>query len=110
MLAGNGWGQAAMPSPRSQTQGSDTVPQSAGRLQFEMPKSHNPLDAYSPNTVPEPELANSTRLLRSEEHTSELQSPDHLVCRLLLEKKNTETDFRYLDHSCTYGSVLFLVL
>src|SRR5215216_7597905 len=27
------------------------------------------------------------RLHRSEEHTSELQSPDHLVCRLLLEKK-----------------------
>src|SRR5947208_6933384 len=26
--------------------------------------------------------------VRSEEHTSELQSPDHLVCRLLLEKKN----------------------
>src|SRR5438552_16241415 len=30
-----------------------------------------------------------SRLNRSEEHTSELQSPDHLVCRLLLEKKNT---------------------
>src|SRR5258708_26039420 len=29
------------------------------------------------------------REIRSEEHTSELQSPDHLVCRLLLEKKNT---------------------
>src|SRR5438552_11667278 len=28
---------------------------------------------------------------RSEEHTSELQSPDHLVCRLLLEKKNRRT-------------------
>src|SRR5258708_8995999 len=27
---------------------------------------------------------------RSEEHTSELQSPDHLVCRLLLEKKKQE--------------------
>src|SRR5438552_11262647 len=27
---------------------------------------------------------------RSEEHTSELQSPDHLVCRLLLEKKNND--------------------
>src|SRR5438876_7589240 len=27
---------------------------------------------------------------RSEEHTSELQSPVHLVCRLLLEKKNYE--------------------
>src|SRR5258708_13121895 len=29
----------------------------------------------------------NTKTLRSEEHTSELQSPDHLVCRLLLEKK-----------------------
>src|SRR5258708_12915638 len=29
---------------------------------------------------------------RSEEHTSELQSPDHLVCRLLLEKKNKVPD------------------
>src|SRR5258708_15068624 len=28
---------------------------------------------------------------RSEEHTSELQSPDHLVCRLLLEKKKYRT-------------------
>src|SRR5207244_13553541 len=28
-----------------------------------------------------------TLFFRSEEHTSELQSPDHLVCRLLLEKK-----------------------
>src|SRR5258708_8488718 len=28
---------------------------------------------------------------RSEEHTSELQSPDHLVCRLLLEKKKITT-------------------
>src|SRR5258708_22237800 len=28
---------------------------------------------------------------RSEEHTSELQSPDHLVCRLLLEKKKKRT-------------------
>src|SRR5258708_15137912 len=27
--------------------------------------------------------------LKSKEHTSELQSPDHLVCRLLLEKKKT---------------------
>src|SRR5258708_26529178 len=29
---------------------------------------------------------------RSEEHTSELQSPDHLVCRLLLEKKKLAHD------------------
>src|SRR5690348_18155116 len=33
-------------------------------------------------------------VIRSEEHTSELQSPVHLVCRLLLEKKkNTFTNF-----------------
>src|SRR5690625_6200309 len=30
----------------------------------------------------------TTRWIRSEEHTSELQSRGHLVCRLLLEKKN----------------------
>src|SRR5258708_21331506 len=33
--------------------------------------------------------------LRSEEHTSELQSPDHLVCRLLLEKKKKIKYERY---------------
>src|SRR5436305_11999056 len=32
----------------------------------------------------------STPPARSEEHTSELQSRPHLVCRLLLEKKNQE--------------------
>src|SRR6476469_10710614 len=32
---------------------------------------------------------------RSEEHTSELQSPMYLVCRLLLEKKNKETKPRH---------------
>src|SRR5438552_14770220 len=32
-------------------------------------------------------VARERRPGRSEEHTSELQSPDHLVCRLLLEKK-----------------------
>src|SRR5258708_15556372 len=33
----------------------------------------------------------STLKDRSEEHTSELQSPDHLVCRLLLEKNKEST-------------------
>src|SRR5258708_26144401 len=32
-------------------------------------------------------FAGDSQDARSEEHTSELQSPDHLVCRLLLEKK-----------------------
>src|SRR4051794_41227557 len=38
--------------------------------------------------------------LRSEEHTSELQSPVHLVCRLLLEKKKkkkTHNEYRNID-------------
>src|SRR5256885_10032537 len=35
-----------------------------------------------------------TRASRSEEHTSELQSPCNLVCRLLLEKKNTSRSIR----------------
>src|SRR5258708_24070698 len=34
-------------------------------------------------------------LRRSEEHTSELQSPDHLVCRLLLEKKKQQAQHRH---------------
>src|SRR3989442_11966255 len=44
-----------------------------------------------PGTAP-PHSATSTRhfsQFRSEEHTSELQSRPHLVCRLLLEKKKT---------------------
>src|SRR5438552_5196312 len=36
---------------------------------------------------------------RSEEHTSELQSPDHLVCRLLLEKKKKPEMTRLYNHS-----------
>src|SRR5947208_3996711 len=39
-----------------------------------------------------------SRPARSEEHTSELQSPDHLVCRLLLEKK--KNDSACLDRLC----------
>src|SRR5207244_12888108 len=40
--------------------------------------------AFSPNGTT---LATGDDGGRSEEHTSELQSPDHLVCRLLLEKQ-----------------------
>jgi outer membrane protein TolC len=61
MLAGSLEAQVAT---SSQTQGSTASPQSAAPLRFEMPKSHNPLNAYSPDTVPEPALANSARLLQ----------------------------------------------
>src|SRR2546422_2111729 len=43
--------------------------------------------------------------LRSEEHTSELQSRLHLVCRLLLEKKkNTENDIVHRKHDHANGA------
>src|SRR5258708_27243428 len=44
--------------------------------------------ASHPVSPPGLEKATLAETTRSEEHTSELQSPDHLVCRLLLEKKN----------------------
>src|SRR5258708_32767111 len=47
-------------------------------------------DELSPAQGPNLETLLARKVLdrtRSEEHTSELQSPDHLVCRLLLEKK-----------------------
>src|SRR5689334_23583888 len=43
----------------------------------------------------------TTVFLRSEEHTSELQSQFHLVCRLLLEKKNKKTTINYLNTAYT---------
>src|SRR5258708_29636458 len=42
-------------------------------------------------------LSPSRTTRRSEEHTSELQSPDHLVCRLLLEKKKQNGNQLYLS-------------
>src|SRR5256885_2926551 len=39
---------------------------------------------------------------RSEEHTSELQSPCNLVCRLLLEKKKKAIKLDRLHESCTH--------
>src|SRR5437764_5413051 len=47
------------------------------------------------------------RMIRSEEHTSELQSPMYLVCRLLLEKKKTSNHLDLVDdgHVCAVAPV-----
>src|SRR5690348_17689086 len=52
--------------------------------------SPRPLGARTPRAGTERPAGpgRGSRCGRSEEHTSELQSPVHLVCRLLLEKKN----------------------
>ena len=49
---------------------------------FELTMQNGVVKLYNLNNS-----GNRIQTLRSEEHTSELQSPDHLVCRLLLEKK-----------------------
>src|SRR3712207_8447372 len=61
------------------------------------------LSAVATNTSPSrtnsnalSSAARSETLLRSEEHTSELQSRQYLVCRLLLEKKKTQK-YRYTE-------------
>src|ERR1039458_10672242 len=51
-----------------------------------------------------PEFGTDERQPRSEEHTSELQSLRHLVCRLLLEKTQTETGPRAGRTPPTAGS------
>src|SRR5436305_3376440 len=45
--------------------------------------------------------------LRSEEHTSELQSRPHLVCRLLLEKKKRIVDYKDSDQICIRRNILY---
>src|SRR5258708_14505464 len=47
---------------------------------------------------------------RSEEHTSELQSPDHLVCRLLLEKKNLKRLYENVYDLDLRTTVQFIVI
>src|SRR5690625_6423313 len=53
-----------------------------GMLQNKIPEKHRDKVGCNCGDNPHP---------RSEEHTSELQSRGHLVCRLLLEKKNRNT-------------------
>src|SRR5258707_12049544 len=43
-------------------------------------------------------MGEATFSARSEEHTSELQSRQYLVCRLLLEKKKNQTNYRQCLH------------
>src|SRR5258708_29930051 len=69
----------------------NALPISARRSTLEdAPEPPSPCPATARDSGPETPRYGSTSLAaraRSEEHTSELQSPDHLVCRLLLEKK-----------------------
>ena len=55
--------QAQQPeTPAPQVQNASAPAPPALAVRYDMPKSHNPLNAYLPDTVPEPVLANSARL------------------------------------------------
>src|SRR2546422_4634770 len=54
--------------------------------------AHTALRGRGVEFISEPHLVHRAADYRSEEHTSELQSRLHLVCRLLLEKKKTKTN------------------
>src|SRR5690348_17640153 len=76
------WAPTAHTLPHRVHSGSDHI----------LPKGANNLGALGLDWTPLKILPRISNWLiwssRSEEHTSELQSPVHLVCRLLLEKKN----------------------
>src|SRR5256885_8809348 len=57
---------------------------------FRSSRSSPPTASSSPMSTRPSSCSNPARWSRSEEHTSELQSPCNLVCRLLLEKKKYE--------------------
>src|SRR5258708_18541068 len=54
---------------------------------------------FSDRTLASFQRADYKTYERSEEHTSELQSPDHLVCRLLLEKKKIKNDTQLSEYA-----------
>src|SRR5438132_7020711 len=74
-------------------QGTNTIlPQIAAetcRIPADLIEVHQPDTAVVPNSGPTV-ASRTTMVVRSEEHTSELQSHSDLVCRLLLEKKKNK--------------------
>src|SRR5688500_19290818 len=70
--------------------GTETDPGQGGQGQRGYPRRRGDGDTAVLRVRGDIAMADLAQPLRSEEHTSELQSPCNLVCRLLLEKKNKE--------------------
>src|ERR1039458_9134659 len=76
------------------------------------PRPTSPRSANSPSATPPTRWKRNSwprakaSASRSEEHTSELQSLRHLVCRLLLEKKNNAADIGFQAMLRDWGSVM----
>src|SRR3712207_7936069 len=73
---------------------SATVAAAAPRLAVTMPDFHNPT-GLTMSAGQREALVRACARGRSEEHTSELQSRQYLVCRLLLEKKKYSVPYHY---------------
>src|SRR3712207_8060956 len=93
--------------PRSTLFPYTTLFRSSGVAATGVPPRHPPTRCSTASTRPPADVAAAQRSVargsRSEEHTSELQSRQYLVCRLLLEKKKktTTTTYRYVDYHST---------
>ena len=75
----------------------------------EQPPNREQLTAWVEALTARP-MRNTSGMSRSEEHTSELQSPCNLVCRLLLEKKKTDRKSRSLSQvSVSLPSILYSI-
>src|SRR5438477_4172342 len=72
----------------------DALPISRSKATFPSAPAKSSWKA-SGNTRAAPAISLASRVVRSEEHTSELQSHVNLVCRLLLEKKKKTQDVTY---------------
>src|SRR5438552_11728683 len=84
--------------------------QKSSKRRKKHPKQETP--ATENTNAPDKELYDRVCVFgRSEEHTSELQSPDHLVCRLLLEKKKSiHTTLRTKPRSQPNSRTAFMLL
>src|SRR5205823_7126498 len=89
------------------------TPGSRATLEVRAGDRHFALKLYAEDPAPEAELyealaAVGLGLVRSEEHTSELQSLAYLVCRLLLEKKISQ-DLRVTQYHMLKHAILIMV-
>src|SRR2546429_2731344 len=92
----------AIESPPGELPGRHQVRALALRLRARLSKFHQRPSGTLLATVRTTDKCRNRQTTRSEEHTSELQSRLHLVCRLLLEKKNKFCGIETLDHDCEW--------
>src|SRR5690606_41446566 len=80
------------PSAPSTMMKSGVMPVASMALQIDRNSERDPTHSLKPTGFPSASVRRvAMNVMRSEEHTSELQSRENLVCRLLLEKKKKES-------------------